>query len=102
MNFKAQVADILEDAARYIAEHGHTKNQLEDPETGAVCLWGALCHVTDSSHIRTAIADAMVMYAEPFGYTCEIKWNNAPETTGEDVILGMKTVAFELREKGSC
>lgn len=104
-------ANIFEKAAQVISETGHAKGALRDYETGAHCAMGAL-NVADhgaafyasSDRVEHLANQAAQMLAdrgqlEPYGHKADyldlIQWNNAPERTGEDVILLFKELAAE-------
>lgn len=93
-----KASELAYAAAKYISEHGHTKNRLEDPDTGAVCLVGAVLKVErwlagfEKIDVYDTAAD--LIDGDP------VQWNNAPERSGEDVILLLKQVGSVLEEKG--
>jgi hypothetical protein len=110
--------EALEKGAEYIAEHGHTKNQFTDEGTGAACVMGAVIEVMHwgnmwdneywkdgspswKSHIEFEAwrSEVEPLFKQRFNTDGIPEWNDAPETSVEDVILGMKHVAAELREK---
>jgi hypothetical protein len=112
VNIHLETAEILEEAANYLAEHGHTKHALMDDE-GRVCAVGALRMVTGSMYGSAPLYPSVIAVAadlgvdldnDPIGYSAEgrawnnvVKWNNAPERTGEEVIDQFLLTAAALR-----
>lgn len=112
-------SEIAAKAAQYMSEHGHCRYMLAD-ERGRVCFNGALmaaqgwttgkwADITDSMHERvTAIGQAATAILARNGVTYDRSWpnagapygavgyNNAAQTTAEDVILLLKETAAEL------
>jgi len=70
-------------AADYMAEHGHCKGFLQDKK-GAVCLMGAVIYSYGSLDYMSYL-NALTEHTGKYINTL-VLWNNAPETTGEDVI----------------
>lgn len=96
-------AELLYKAAEYIGEHGHHKGAYEGPD-GSVCALGALRKVDNHEFLVDAFisrhhgpsyfaATALQNRVGPID-----KWNDSSETSAEDVILTLKTVASQLEE----
>ena len=94
---------LLLDSADYISSHGHTKHQLEDCKTGAVCLSGAIYKLcdhwgtqgvdTDNHFNRWLVATGR--QAKSFDGNELVTWNNKPERTGQEVIDAMRACALQ-------
>lgn len=96
-----KTSEHLYAAAEYMSQKGHTKDQLVDTDTGAVCLVGAVIK-TDKDDNAYAALRACNAYLRSGELKCvdAMDWNDAPERSGEDVILMFKTVAAQLEEEG--
>lgn len=109
-------SDFLNEAREYIETHGHHKGAFEDNRPGVenppACAMGAMHkawirqagsaytyevghayaeamqRLTDQAEASGVIADSSFT-----GYEAIITWNDAKETTAEDVILGFKKAA---------
>lgn len=119
---------IIEDAINIIQTKGHIKGALRDVSTGAVCAEGALrqaaygvSRVIPSTHINyRAFQDAFTSVDEQTsedteevvpgedgtrtircGYGSIVTYNDADETTAEDVMLIMKRAIPRAEEKYS-
>jgi hypothetical protein len=81
-------ADVLNQAADYLEEHGHCKHDLRDWE-GRVCLLGALISIGQSSGLAMG-------YAAMSGYlgSDPVSWNNAPERTKGEVVAALRAAAL--------
>ena len=112
-------SELLTEAAAYLAEHGHCKGDLKT-EDGRVCLQGAMCmpllargwmkiekgeFYTQGSGTQLftsanrAVARELNKEGIPVSYDTHV-WNDASETTKEDVLLMMKRAAHTLAEEG--
>jgi hypothetical protein len=105
MNVKEEAAQAAEKAAELISERGHCKYAYE--KNGALCALGALEMAltgwvrrvgTSASFTRSYDVYTLVVqtFEERLGIWPAV-WNDMDATTGEDVILGFKKVAEELR-----
>lgn len=107
--------NIFEKAAEILAEKGHCKHTPQD-ENGAYCASGALHAAAGWRQGETLVGDydshAAYEAAKAAGQRLRergdvprqypgpafldlVEWNNAPERTGEDVILLFKELAAE-------
>jgi hypothetical protein len=94
-------------AADEIETYGHCKNQIRN-EYGQMCFFGALTHVgfmkkevwekvVDETHkyLQLALTEQYVdKHTDKAGQI--VRWNNAPERTGQEVIDTMRAVATML------
>lgn len=90
---------ILEKALEVLDERGHHKGNYYDPDSGAVCAFGALnvaVHGEAACHpfsVKGRRGEVLTRLADAAGvtYTHEIpSWNDDPNTTPEDVKLAFK------------
>jgi hypothetical protein len=108
-------SEKLTKAADVIGQLGLTKDQLQDRDTGAVCLRGAINIALSGSPFNWGddrdVTDAIVAVAHtsrilstfaPFDdleiYDV-VRWNNAPDTTADDVILLLRRAAESVRRQ---
>lgn len=93
------VAETLEEAADLIQVYGHQKGQVGDREIG-YCVTGAICSVGGHDGLASdffakwVVANGLTSGA---GFLSGVKFNNAPETTSDDVIDAMKHAAKDWR-----
>lgn len=102
-----KTSEALAQGAEYIAENGWCQNQLRDGDK--VCAMGAI-HAVTLRWSKTQPDHWTVVGQDPCSRAREALvnrlgvsvpwWNDDPRTTQEDVILTMKTVAYELAERG--
>lgn len=94
--------EILLKAADDIATNGHYKGNYfagGDRANGPACALGAIDRATYGRGLRTdfhpspLLASALHLLAKEIGVSNIADWNDAPETTAEDVILAMKRAA---------
>ena len=99
---------LLLDSADYISSYGHTKGQLEDLKTGAVCLRGAIYKSCDywsaqgidaDNHFNRWLVDTgrqkSSFGGNEFSGDELVTWNNKPERTGQEVIDAMRACALQ-------
>jgi hypothetical protein len=90
-----KIGKLMLRAAELLEQHGHTKLKLVDVNTGAMCWAGALSKAGVSDDIIDLIAVRMGFVPGP----CErhahaaMRWNDADETTGADVIDRLRRFA---------
>ena len=95
--------EALDAAADYILFNGHLKGEYggEENESPA-CVLGALAvtlNVSKSDHIRAGTFRTTVEYLRGHLETWSVsRWNDAEETTAEDVMDAMRMTAKGLRE----
>jgi hypothetical protein len=92
--------EILAKAAEILSTGGHIKYSPGNTQTagGPHCAVGALAaaqYVFGMRGLTAAIDACDAATREQFGYRSLIDWNNAPATTGEDVILLFKELAHD-------
>lgn len=90
--------EILEQAAQAIVDHGHAKGVLRD-DLGRMCIFGAMQYVIGDAKGVLGPAVTMLGCALGGGTIRVVDWNNAPETTAEQVVAKMREVAADLRAK---
>lgn len=120
-----QVAQVLDEAAAFIDEHGWLQGSYYSPEYGA-CAVGGIEHVmaytmsvfTDwrpgfDSQVEDRVLRALVGYLATVddavrghvdhGFLCPESmvecWNDTPGRTKEDVVAAMQKAAIAAREK---
>lgn len=111
-----KTSEALRKAAEVLQERGHYKGDFENCETGSVCALGAL---------NVALAGKPIVYWDSYSDTVvrarrrlvaafpavreypEVPrmesvplWNDADETTAEDVMLAFKHAAVAAEEEG--
>lgn len=81
-------------AAAYLKQHGHCKKAIED-EFGHVCAIGAF--LKSGIWDDRAISRIEESLPVPDGYRRAniVDWNNAPETTGDEVYQRFLEVAYD-------
>lgn len=106
MNQNEEAAELAEKAAIILMQRGHYKGEYE-AEDGRVCLFGALntvaygqarspgYHLIDPAYLLLAIHLERVAARDY--HNNAVHWNDAEETSAEDIILVLKTIAEELR-----
>lgn len=85
-------------AARVIETLGHTKHELCNDLTGAVCLRGAInIALTGKPLAFEKLNDARRLFCRVSDYLgqCEVDWNNAPERTASEVIHALREAAAQ-------
>ena len=95
--------ELLLKAADDIAENGHHKGSYFAGEgrTGAACAlgaldraaWGATRGVRYSYATERVLSEAIGLLVKQCGSGLIPRWNDAPGTTAEDVILTLKKAA---------
>ena len=95
------VAEVLAKARDVLAERGWLQGDFDDPDTGAVCAWGAisvaatgqpmpLTENTEACRLGLAAYEHLNRYTmREFGRGAH-QWNDRPSTTAEDVFLALK------------
>lgn len=98
---------VLEKAAIIIENRGHTKEQFEDPRTGAVCAYQAIClgagfsaqavDISNHYNAREALRHvAAHVTGKPISQVTTsmiCAWNNQVSTDWQQVAAVMRTVA---------
>lgn len=90
--------DLLARAEELVRE-GWLRGSLVDPETGHVCLAGAICQAGIEFNAGREIVPVYALLAEAIllleGRTAEpematiMRWNDAPERTAEDALRAL-------------
>jgi hypothetical protein len=110
-------SELAYEAARLLSEHGHCKYELEDSQ-GRLCYAGAVFGALSGRRNATpGVAEITADGGDHALFTIvsnvvsgilsergwedggPIRYNNAPGTTGEDVILLLKEAGAVLEEK---
>jgi hypothetical protein len=88
--------ELLTKAAEILSEGGHIKfttGDTSDPSTPHCAIGALVCAQEEGYSGFTQAVDALNAAVGPFGYHSVIDFNNADDTTGEDVILLFKQLA---------
>lgn len=114
-----EAAQIAEEAARLISEHGHVKRNFGDDASG-FCIQGSLYRasglMSETGYLMGAEQYPILdghghkLYSEAMHAaekrlqtsgldTSPAYWNDREETSAEDVILLLKHVAEDLRDE---
>lgn len=111
-------SELLYRAAEILQERGHAKSGEYMAPTGEVCQMGAcrLAAGVTEDHIGTRLLSMILPYdtlrplqkagkalhirANHLGYGSVGAFNDAPDTSTEDVLLGLKHCAAELEAEG--
>lgn len=108
-------SELAYEAARLLSEHGHCKYELEDSQ-GRLCYAGAvfralsgrrdtmpgIAEIVADRALSTIVSNVAsgILSERGWGDHGPIRYNNAPGTTGEDIILLLKQAAHLLEEEG--
>jgi hypothetical protein len=87
-----EIGQLMLRAADYMEKHGHTKFEIRDRDTGAVCWAGALLRVSSNAVDYGAIATRMG-FPSSCAATMAVEWNNHSDTTGEMVVARLRQFA---------
>lgn len=99
------LSEVLEAAHDYMKEYGRTVADLEDADTGKVCLIGAIGKALDLELGRECeVYESADPYVQAMGFENFIeayKWNDCLGPSGDQKVLDrFMTAAKDLRDKG--
>lgn len=95
----ANLAKVYSAAADAIDQYGHSIGKLRDPQSGGMCLWGAISFVLCGQPLDAPQNDSL-RYLDPlieFTKTGPVVWNNKPTRTKRQVVNLLRRAAKAWR-----